>query len=323
MSVEVLHDTWMYTWPEIEQLIGQRASVCTLQGYILSSKDRRCETRADLSAAFGAWSKDVMYAAAGGKVVPPRVIEYHKQLNGVKPEEVLISNALVLETPEIQAPKFTWSYSALTAFENCPLSSAHTRYYKDVPWIETEELRWGNRVHTALENVLKRNSMTSDELLVAPYKKYTDYMLAAGGELHAELELALSEDLKPCDWFDARAWGRCKIDVTILKDGTAHVFDWKTGKVKNDNLQLIVCFIFLAIHFPEIQNFNGKFVWLKHDKVTGLDAPLSRAELLPYMQDLITRVQQFRTAWDNEHFPARPSGLCGWCGYRDRCQYKR
>ena len=45
-----------------------------------------------------------------------------------------------------------WTYSQLEKFETCPRQFYHVRVKKD--WVEapTDATRWGEKVHTAMEN---------------------------------------------------------------------------------------------------------------------------------------------------------------------------
>jgi len=298
----------LYTWPECWQLVQEKHILVDLRGYAIG------HNHTTENEAYAAWHKAVNYAIQGDKDVPEAVRDNHAAQS--KPTKVN-----VLEKP--MAPKFTWSYSALTAFENCPLSYAHSKYYKDVPFVETEALRDGNRKHTALELYAKGIAQPQTEIdIVKPHLKYVDAFKAAGGILQAEREITLTEQMKPTTWFAKDAWFRAKLDVTIIRDVRANYYDWKTGKVKEDTTQLKICCAALGIVEPELQEFTGKNVWLKTDTVdTGVK--LHRSELKQVWMDTLARVHRMRQAWDSEVWQPKPSGLCPYCAYNSKCKYKR
>ena len=131
--------------------------------------------------------------------------------------------------PELKpTPKFTWSYSALSDFENCPLSYAHKRYYKTYPTVETEAMRHGIRVHEALELYGLGEEQPETELdLIKNYTKYIDAMKSKGGKFYAECQVALTDKLKLTQWFAPDAWARGVFDVALKNGRKLRVYDWK------------------------------------------------------------------------------------------------
>jgi len=133
-------------------------------------------------------------------------------------------------TPPVNAKNkpFSWSYSADSDFRTCPFQYAHKRFYCTVPFQETDAIVYGNRVHKAAEMALKSMPHRDDEAF-APVQKYVDFMLRSGYTPVAEMEIALTRDLKPTQWFSKDTWLRIKIDVTLFdhKRTEAKLYDWK------------------------------------------------------------------------------------------------
>lgn len=298
----------LYTWPECWQMVQEKHVLVDIRGYAIGNN------HISENEAYSMWHKAVSYAIQGDKDVPEHVRDNHSTQS--KPTKVN-----VLEKP--MAPKFTWSYTSLTDFENCPLGYAHKKYYKDVPFVETEALRDGNRKHTALELYTKGIAQPATEIeVVKPYLKYVDAFKAQGGVLQAEREITLTEQMKPTGWFDKDAWFRIKLDITLLRGQRANIYDWKTGKQKEDMTQLQLCCASLAIVEPEIEEFTAKNIWLKNDVVdTGVK--LQRSELKKVWMDTLARVHRMRQAWDSEVWQPKPSGLCPYCAYAPKCKYRR
>jgi hypothetical protein len=325
------------TWPEVCAAADRREVVVTLEGYLLSSKDRKFEER----QAKERYGVSVAQAIARGKEVPLAVRqEYERQIlaNGLSPAEAQRCayngyEGLIQPTPAAIRPlnakgkPFTWSYTALSNFEGCPLRYAREKFYCDLPFIESEAIIFGNRVHTACEQYLKGQKVAEPTLLipVAPYLKAFNSQKAAGAIVSAELELALNESMQPVSWFAKDAWFRGKFDVLIEKASTLGYYDWKTGgKVKDDQDQLKICCAALSIVKPEIETFTPKLIWTKHATITGIkDESLTRGAAGAIWDDTLTRVERMRQAWVTDTFPARPSGLCPWCGKYDSCPYAR
>lgn len=217
---------------------------------------------------------------------------------------------------------FSWSYSALNKFENCPKNYAAEKFYCTVPFIETEALKWGSRVHKAAELFLQGINPMDDEAL-EPVEGYTTAMMRSGWKIEAELEVALTRKLTSINWFSKAAWFRAKIDV-ILSDyekTTAKQVDWKTGKVKDDPDQLRICSAALSTIRPHIKYFEGRFIFTAH-KVISKPIILTKDDIPGVWQEVLPRVHRMEEAWATENFPAKPSGLCPWCAV-DNCNQRR
>lgn len=308
MQVTNGYPAHLYTWPECWQILQNKGYIIDLRGYAIGvNKTTEAE-------AYSAWHKAVSFAIQGDRDVPTHVRDNHAAQS--KPSKINL-----LEKP--MPPKFTWSYSALTQFENCPLSLAHSRYYKDVPYVESVEQKDGNRKHKALELYVKGVQQPVSEIeVVKPYLKYADAFKNAGGIIQAEREIALTDKLKETTWFASDAWFRIKLDIVLLRGNKCNIYDWKTGKQKDDMTQLKLSCAVLAIIQPELEEFTAKNIWLKTDKIDD-GVKLTRADIKPILLDILARVERMRAAWDAEVFQAKPSGLCPWCGYVDKCKYRR
>lgn len=220
-------------------------------------------------------------------------------------------------------PRFSWSLTSLQDFENCPHCYAEKRYYKRVQDKPFDAQDWGNRLHKTAEDYAKHlqrcaesNNLAKTDIfepeLLAIVKPYCDAIAAAakGGELHIEHELALTRDLKPCsstDWNNC--WYRGKSDVSLKKGTTMYVYDFKSGKKKDDPTQLELMCACEAILDPTIENFEGRYIWLK-DKSVSPAVTLTRADLKGVWSSILGRVKRMMDAWDAEIFPQRTSGLC-------------
>ena len=246
-------------------------------------------------------------------------MEVANQIGGLILKNAALAIPPLLVPPVVKTPKFSWSYSAMNDFETCPLKYAGSRYYKTVKFEETKEILWGNRKHKANENALKGVLVPASPSAEDVDWKYVNALKAAseGGELLVEQQYALNRNLAQVGWFAQDAWGRGVIDVAVIKDGVAKIFDWKSGRVKLDELQLKIFCMFLALVRRDIERFEARFIWLKDDSVS---APiiLNRSEIFPILKDVLARVERMEQAWNAEIFQARTSGLCkNYCGVEE------
>lgn len=210
---------------------------------------------------------------------------------------------------------FSWAFSSLNDYEGCPLRYAHGRYYCTTQFQETVHTKWGNRVHKAAELRLKRVNPNDDEALDVVWP-YVEAILRAGTLDKAERELALDRSLQPVNWYGKDVWFRAKIDVQIVRraEKAMTVIDWKTGKLKEDQDQLKLTMAACALVHPEINTFEGRYVWLKYKPAKITSVPLmAREAALALWPTFVKRAERMEEAWETETFPARRSPLCGWC----------
>mgnify|MGYP000862295896 CR=1 FL=1 len=221
--------------------------------------------------------------------------------------------ALVDQLKKGVTPRFTWSPTKLQQFATCPRQFAAQHYYKTLPYQETEATIWGNRVHKAAEDYLTGKGVTDPEAF-KPVEKWCKVIERITGERMIEEKISVDGDFKTCSYDDGV--GRMIADVAVLSGNTLYVFDWKTGKVKQDQFQLRVYSLLLAIKYPQIEKIVYKYIWVKDDVVTG--GELLRKELVPVAKELRQRIEEVKRAWDNENFPTILGGLCKkWCGVTD------
>jgi CRISPR/Cas system-associated exonuclease Cas4 (RecB family) len=217
--------------------------------------------------------------------------------------------------------KLAHSYSSIKMFENCPKRYYHQRITKEVTDTGSDATRHGERIHADLEHrLINQKPLTYDteqyEVLCQ-----TIEVLATGGELHAERQLCLNENLTPTSWYANDAWLRSILDVLILKDDEAIVMDWKTGKRRPDFTQLQLFALQVFKHFPEIKSVKSSFVWLRHMEMDTEVFTVDKTNLM--WADMLSRIERIQQSLDNDNWPAKPSGLCNWCPAKNICEYAK
>lgn len=208
------------------------------------------------------------------------------------------------------AKTLSWSYSSLTAFETCPRRYYLTRIAKEVTEPESEAIKWGNRVHKAMEDyLLQRTPMPAG---MESYQGLADRILNKGGEVTAEQKLCLDSSFAPTSWFAKNAWVRGVVDVSVKVGSRMFVGDWKTGKPKPASDQLKLFAALTMAHQPEVEEVITAFVWMAQGRVTA--DRFTREDIPAIWQEFVPRVQRVEHAMQANKFPPRPSGLCrSWC----------
>lgn len=203
---------------------------------------------------------------------------------------------------------FSFSYSKLKNYATCP-----KRYYdidiaKKYAEVESDDsaLAEGNRVHKALELRVSKGTP-----LPPKYSCYEDAMqrvLRLPGTIMVEQQLAIREDLSPCDWFAKDAWYRAKGDVVAIHGPVAIALDYKTGKILEESEQLALLAECIFSHYPQVQACRTEFWWLKDDAATREN--FFRSKRAQTWAPILPKVATLKQAHETMDFPPTPNGLC-------------
>ena len=168
------------------------------------------------------------------------------------------------------AKPFSWSFSAVDNFHTCARKYYHQVIKKDVS-DDTTYRTEGGKIHDMM-----RDAVRGIHPLPPPYgrwRRWIDELHADGGKVMAEVRYAFTESLVPCDWYDKRAVPWCRSSLDILKfkrhqNGnarTAMVWDWKSGKLKPDDDQLMLYAFHVFLHFRSLDYVEASLIFLKED----------------------------------------------------------
>ena len=200
----------------------------------------------------------------------------------------------------------TWSYSSLTAFEQCPRRYAVVRIYKQVPDPPNAASTHGNEVHKALELYVKDRTQLPEKY--AQYEPMVSKIVSSKGTVHAEQRFALTRDLKPTTFFADDCWVRGVLDVTVVNAPKATVLDYKTGKPKNDIDQLKLFAGAVMAMEPEVETVRTGYLWLQYS-IMDVET-YARSDVDAIWGGFDSRVQRMELALKYDEFPPKPSGLC-------------
>lgn len=215
------------------------------------------------------------------------------------------------------------SHTALKDFENCPLAYYHKRVVKDVKDPPSKYAQDGEEIHKHLELAVRDGTPLPDRPVGGEnLQRYAPLvsLIRSKGQVECEVEIALTRELTPTTWFATDAWLRGKLDLRVMSSPTkVWIGDWKSGKRKPDFDQLELFFLMALAANPEIEEATCSFLWLKTDAIdsetyTKSDAPDLWAKHLG-------RIKKIERCVEAENWPARPSGLCNYCGYQPHCIY--
>lgn len=107
------------------------------------------------------------------------------------------------------------------------------------------------------------------------------------------------------------------LDRVDLEDNIYHIIDYKTTKNAQylDEFQLLIYGIWLLKKYPDIKNFKGSYVLLKHGSslksysFTADDVKETKMKVLSYANTIL----------NEDTWSTIPHRLCNWCDFKDIC----
>lgn len=208
--------------------------------------------------------------------------------------------------------KVVWSHSALKDYEGCPRRYQEVRVLKNYAFQETEATKYGTQLHLAAEEYIRDGKEIPPQFDFI--KPTLDVLNKKPGRKLCEHKMALTQDLKPCDWKAKEVWVRGIADLLIVDDDnlTAWVADYKTGNNKypdREQLQLMALMVFA--HFPHIRKVNAALLFVVKNDMVKASYTLDDVE--PAWWEYRERVARIEQAHDVNVWNPRPSPLCPWC----------
>ncbi|HEX8838186.1 MAG TPA: PD-(D/E)XK nuclease family protein [Candidatus Acidoferrum sp.] len=202
------------------------------------------------------------------------------------------------------------SASSLQMIKRCPHQWAEHYLRKRVPYYESPEAKYGNRVHTALEVRLRDGTKLPAD--IEQHEKFVQPLVRYKPDV--ELKLGCNAAGQPVGFFDKGVYLRGKLDVVVHQDDQSCLFDWKTGKTYEDPFELRVHALLLRINRPQIKRIVGHYVWLKSGQL-GRQHDLSGTAITwADIKMLHEKAQRMET---EQNFPKVANVLCGWCRVHD------
>jgi hypothetical protein len=223
-----------------------------------------------------------------------------------------------------------WSHSVLDSFETCAWRHYQTKVIKAVVEPQSKEMAWGNAVHKGLELRVKNDAPLPENMSQwEPVALSAINARKAGAVVETEQKMSIDKNYRPCSYFAKDAnknnlvWVRGAADLAVIKKNKAVIFDYKTGKVKENSDQMKLMAAMTFAHKPYLETVTTAFVWLKSMSPPTIEH-FTKDEVPDIWQGFLPRVQRLEIALAENKWPKRPSGLCReWCPVpRQLCEYR-
>lgn len=202
-----------------------------------------------------------------------------------------------------------FSYSRLEGYETCPRKFFKLSVEKSIKEKQNDKTDYGTEVHLAFANYIKSGKALP--LHLRQHKPMLEQLRNAPGEKVVEQQVAINAAYAPTGWFDKDVYCRVISDLTILNGPKAAMFDWKTGKMKDDFTQLRLAGAVMFLLAEELEHISLHYVWTKDKKITT--DKLTRDEMPGVWADLAPRIERYQIAHQQQAWPAKSGIHCRWC----------
>jgi hypothetical protein len=207
-----------------------------------------------------------------------------------------------------------YSYTMLNCYDNiCPYQMFRRFVKKDIPFVETEAIKKGNEIHSAMEYRIGGkplpNHMLHWEPLVVP-------MIERGAK--AELKLGITNEGKPTEFFGKDVWCRGKADVVIISGTNAYIVDWKSGGSKYENVfEIALQAMMVKAANPHLNKVAGCYAWLGENRMGGT---YDLSDFHSTWAKVNNIAEQIQDDMVSGKFEKRKGPLCGYCPCTD-CEH--
>jgi hypothetical protein len=157
---------------------------------------------------------------------------------------------------------YTWSYSSISLFDQCPRKYHRLRIVKDIVEPVQEHLLYGSAVHKAAEEFIRDGVDLPPKF--SQFKSQLVAMRDLVGTKYCEYEMGLKKDFTPCKFDDPEVWARGIVDLLVVDGDKARIIDYKTGKSSQyaDTKQLELLSLLTFKHFPEVKTIKAGLLFL-------------------------------------------------------------
>lgn len=219
--------------------------------------------------------------------------------------------------PNFLMAKLVGTYTNMHCFDDiCPHQAYHRYVAKTIPYKETPEMKWGNDVHKAFE--LRVGGQKPLPLNMAQWEPFAAPF--DGRKVAVEQKLGLTDEGKPCGFFDNNVRFRVKVDLALVNGSQAYLIDWKTGGSKyEDPFELEIGAMHLHALHPTLTAIVGQYAWLKENRLGQLHNLSETNKTWEKANKILGKMEAAKKSGE---WPKREGPLCGFCDVLD-CNFNR
>ena len=214
---------------------------------------------------------------------------------------------------------FTWSFSALKEYVNCPRQYQELKVLKRYEKKATEQMLYGTVVHKACEDYVAEGKPL--EKNYQRFKPVLDSLVAIPGTKYPEHEMALTRDKEPCGFKDENRWVRGIVDLLIVDGDHAFIIDYKTGSNRYpDPKQLKLMALMTFAHVPKVKVIKAGLLFVMHESF--IEEQYTRDQIPKLWNYFSTDLERLNISYENDIWNPNPTPLCGWCPVKS-CEFHK
>jgi len=204
--------------------------------------------------------------------------------------------------------KYTWSYSSISLFQQCPRKYHRLRVVKDIVEPPQQHLIYGTDVHEAAENYVCKSIDLPAKY--SAFQNMLDTLKKIPGEKYCEYEMGLTKDLEPCAFKASDVWFRGIADLLVIDGDSAHIIDYKTGKSSQyaDTKQLELLALLTFKHFPQVKIIKAGLVFLVATDL--VKAKFEEGVQASAWQRWMPEIQRLESAYQTNVWNPKPNFTC-------------
>lgn len=206
-------------------------------------------------------------------------------------------------------PVTSWSYSAYSLYEQCPLKYKLIKIDK-MKEPQSPHLERGNRIHKEAEEYLVGVRQDIPESCA----KFADLLPdLKASDPYCEQEWAFNKDWSRGQWRDWKGcWLRVKTDVCAVDGSDGLIIDFKTGKKYDENIAQVELFALAGMHVhPTVKNWDIRLWYLDSGDEVQFERNRSTKDRMKHEWQ-----ERIGPMFADTVFAPRPNKFCRWCHFR-------
>jgi hypothetical protein len=209
--------------------------------------------------------------------------------------------------------KYTWSYSSINLFKQCPKKYYRLKILKDIVEPVQDHLLYGTAVHLAAEEYVRdRKPIPEKYAFIQPH---LDALMKIKGERHCEYKMGLNKDLQACKFKSPDVWWRGIADLVIIQGAKCFLVDYKTSKSSKyaDTEQLELLSLAIFKHFPQVETVKAGLLFVVANDFVKQEYINDEGKGKAWLKWLET-TNTLESCMENNVWNAKPNFTChAWC----------
>lgn len=202
-----------------------------------------------------------------------------------------------------------WSYSSLAEYRKCPRMWKHNHVDR-LPTKPTRWMRRGTDLHSHCERYITRQS----DGIIPPLLPIADTLISLRERgAVCERYFRLGKDWKVCD--KESQWVKGFLDVSYVENGTLHITDFKSGKIKDYHADQLQLYAIIGACAEPVESVKVQAVYIDHG-TTLHEREYGREELAEHRVRWHSEAEAMLA--DETYTPTPSAQSCKRCSFKSK-----